>query len=98
MEPGLRGGMLGGMLASPRGTGGPSPMGMLDLSGLFGGGAAPPVAQPKTRINVGKIPANARAEVPPDTTSKAPWGYGPKQKPKAADVARARILRPDYYG
>jgi hypothetical protein len=39
---------------------------------------------PRKKINVGKIPDSARAEVPP--------------KPKSADVARARILRPDYYG
>jgi hypothetical protein len=93
MDPGTGGGMLGGALASPagpRGAGGPPQMGMLDLSGLFGGGGAAAAPAPSTstlprkKINVGKIPNSARAEVPP--------------KPKSADVARARILRPDYYG
>ena len=89
MNPGLGGGMMGGALAanqSGRGGGGPSQMGMLDLSGIFRGGqpaaAAAAPAQPRTKIDVGKIPANARAEVPPVKRSKAPWGYGPYQKGK----------------
>ena len=82
MNPGTGGGMLGGALAGPRGAGGPPQMGMLDLSGIFRGGqpAAPAAAQPRTKIDVGKIPANARAEVPPDAASKAPSDYGPLQK------------------
>lgn len=86
-NPGLGGGMMGGALAGGRGGGGPSQMGMLDLSGIFRGGqpaapAAAAPAQPRTKIDVGKIPADARAEVPPVKRSKAPWGYGPYQKGK----------------
>ena len=82
-NPGTGGGMLGGALASPRGQGGPPVSTALDLSHLFGGGqaAAPAAAaaQPRTRINVGKIPANATALVPP-ATSNAPLGYGPQRQ------------------
>jgi hypothetical protein len=96
MNPGTGGGMLGGALASPRGTGGPSQMGMLDLSGLFGGGgqASAPASStlPRKKINVGKIPDNARAEVPPDTTSKAPSDYGPLQRNR-----RWKMENPDLY-
>lgn len=84
-NPGIGGGMLGGALASPRGQGGPNVSTALDLSGLFGGGrpaAAAPASStlPKKKINVGKIPPDMRAEVPPDATSKAPSDYGPLQR------------------
>src|SRR4029077_3847293 len=55
--------MQGGVL-SP--GGGPAQMGMLDLSGLFGGGAQPapaPAAAPMRK----KIPPAMRAEVPEES-------------------------------
>ena len=81
--------LMGGALAanqSGRGGGGPDPMGMLDLSGIFRGGqpAAAPAAQPRTKINVGKIPASARAEVPPVSP-------GPMDP---SIIARQRMKRP----
>jgi hypothetical protein len=93
MDPGTGGGMLGGALANPagpRGTGGPPQMGMLDLSGLFGGGgaAAAPASStstlPRKKINVGKIPDSARAEVPPE----APGVIDP------SIIARQKMKRP----
>ena len=73
-NPGTGGGMLGpgGALASPRGGGGPDQMGVFNFGNLFGGqpaAAAAPAAQPRTKIDVGKIPPNARAEVPPRNKS-----------------------------
>jgi hypothetical protein len=54
--------MQGGVLAP---GGGPATMGMLDLSGLFGGGAQPaaPTAAPMRK----KIPPTMRAEVPDES-------------------------------
>ncbi len=82
-NPGTGGGMLGGALAGPRGGGGAPQMGAFNFASLFGGGqpvaaAAAPSTLPRKKINVGKIPASARAEVPP--VSKAPSDYGPLQK------------------
>jgi hypothetical protein len=94
MDPGTGGGMLGGALASPagpRGTGGPATMGMLDLSGLFGGGGAAAAAPtpststlPRKKINVGKIPDSARAEVPPEASGVI----------DPSIIARQRMKRP----
>lgn len=65
--------------------GGPPLMSALDLSGLFGGkAAAAPVAAPKKTVRVAR----------PDSDVPLP----PKRpKEKDTSVARARILRPDYY-
>ena len=56
--------------------GGPPQMSALDLSGLFGGGAqaavpAAPAMKPRTKINVGKIPPEMRAEVRPKKKFKS---------------------------
>jgi hypothetical protein len=58
-------------------------MGMLDLSGLFGGGAKQPAAAAAAPRKI-KIPASARAEVPPE----AP---GPVD---ASIIARQKMRRP----
>jgi hypothetical protein len=88
-NPGTGGGMLGANNANqgPRGNGGAPQMGAFNFASLFGGGqpaaAAPAAAAPSTlprqKIKV-KIPASARAEVPPVVTSKAPSDYGPLQQ------------------